>query len=196
MGLDRRWLPHAAIVLGLFVLLVVVVPQIDHALAFDDPVRAGETMALTDGVVFTPATGWNVEQGHRVGAGGEVVKSGDVRLERSGISFTVTSGTFDGTPRELLAQVEKVTSLSGTESGFHTTTAVQTISTTSGLTGVAQGYLSSAARGTVAAFVIDGTGLKVQVVGPADGGAHAREIAAMLASVRAVEDSSDAGGTS
>lgn len=65
-------------VLGVWLLSAVIVSQLNGAFEFDDPVRAGERFAVTKDVVFTPATGWNVEEGHRLGADGAVVKSGDV----------------------------------------------------------------------------------------------------------------------
>ena len=61
----------------MFLVATVLVPRVNDAIAWDDPVRAGEQLALTDTIAFTPATGWNVERGFRVGEGGSAVTSGE-----------------------------------------------------------------------------------------------------------------------
>ena len=44
-------------------------PRVNAAIDWDDPVEAGDQLALTEDIVFTPTTGWNVESGFRLGDG-------------------------------------------------------------------------------------------------------------------------------
>jgi hypothetical protein len=66
LGLDRRSFPFAFTVLAVFLVSTVVIPRINDAIEWDDPVRAGEQLALTDSISFTPTVGWEVESGYRV----------------------------------------------------------------------------------------------------------------------------------
>ena len=98
-GLDRRSFPYALFVIAVFVVCTVVVPRIDDALEWDDPVRAGEQLALTEGgVVFEPATGWNVEEGFRLDLDTTVPPAGRAVVVDDGVRLTVVPGQFDGTP--------------------------------------------------------------------------------------------------
>ena len=59
-GLDRRTLPFAIAALAVWLVWTVVLPWIDRRVPFDDPIRAGERVRLTDDVSFAPATGWGL----------------------------------------------------------------------------------------------------------------------------------------
>ncbi len=184
LGLDRRSFPPAIFVLAVFLVLTVVVPRIDAAVDWDDPVRAGERLALTDTIAFTPVTGWDVETGFRVGEGGSGVTSGPVTIAGDGVTVQVEPGDFGGTPAELLDQVEKITSRAG-DPTFRVNGDRKTVTTTSGDDGVAQPYSSVTGDGLVAAFVIDGTGLKITAYGPpTQMTAAADDIDDMIASIR------------
>jgi hypothetical protein len=152
-------------VLAVFLVFTVVVPRINAAIDWDDPVRAGQQLALTDTIAFTPTTGWNVETGYRVGEGGSAVRSGRATVFSDGVTLDVVPGPFDGTPAELLTQVQKVTSSTG-DPTFRVDGDPATVTTRSGDVGVVQGYSSVRGDGLVAAFVIDGTGLEVTAYGP------------------------------
>ena len=78
LGMDRRSFPYALFVVAVFLVATVLVPRVNDAIGWDDPVRAGEQLALTDTIAFTPTTGWNVESGYRLGEGGSA------RQERTG----------------------------------------------------------------------------------------------------------------
>ncbi len=189
LGLDRRTFPPALFVVAVFLVLTVLVPRIDAAVDWDDPVLPGEQLALTDDVAFTPVTGWDVESGFRVGEGGATITSGPVTIAGDGITFVVEPGDFDGTPSELLDQVERVTSRT-TDPTFRVDGSRSTITTTAGDSGVAQPYSSVTGDGLVAALVIDGTGLKITAFGPPPQMAQAADdVQDMVASIR-----SSAGG--
>ena len=172
LGLDKRSFPYALFVIAVFLVATVLVPRVNDAIAWDDPVRAGEQLALTDTIAFTPATGWNVETGFRVGEGGSAVTSGEATVAGDGVTFDIVPDTFDGTPGELLDQIEKVTSRTGDPTS-RSTGDPATITTPAGDVGVIQTYSSVNGDGLVAAFVIDGTGARdhrLRPPGPDDGG--------------------------
>jgi len=165
LGLDKRSFPYAFAVLAVFLLFSVVVARINDAIDWDDPVRAGQQLALTDDIAFTPTTGWNVETGYRLGQGGSAVQSGRATVFSNGVTFAVVPGEFDGTPAQLLDQVQKVTSSTG-DPTFRVDGVPATVTTRSGDVGVIQPYSSVRGDGLVAAFVIDGTGIEVTAYGP------------------------------
>jgi hypothetical protein len=182
LGLDKRSFPYAFFVIAVFLVATVVIPKINDAIDWDDPVRAGDRL-VADDIVFTPTTGWNVESGERLGEGSAVGKSGEATVTDDGVTFDVVADSFDGTPAELLDQIEKVTSATGDES-FTIDGDPATITTPGGETGVIQTYSSVNGDGLVAAFVIDGTGVKVTAYGPpAQMTAASDDIDDMLASI-------------
>ncbi|MFC6008387.1 hypothetical protein [Angustibacter luteus] len=185
LGLDKRSFPYALFVVAVFLVATVVIPRVNDAIDWDDPVRAGEQLALTDTIAFTPVTGWDVERGYRVGAGGSTVQSGEATVVGDGVTFDVVPGTFDGTPAELLDQIAKVTSATG-DPTFRVDGEPATITTTGGDVGVIQTYSSVNGDGLVAAFVLDGEGLQVTAYGPpTQMRAAAEDIQDMIASIRA-----------
>ncbi|OZC52426.1 hypothetical protein CH286_02190 [Rhodococcus sp. WWJCD1] len=185
LGLDRRTFPPALFVVAVFVVLTIFVPRVNAAIGWDDPVVAGEQLAITDTIVFTPATGWDVEAGFRAKDQGR--RSGDATIAGKGVTFQVSPDTFDGTPGELLDQVEKVTSRTE-DPTFRVDGDRTTLTTTAGETGVAQPYSSVTGDGVVAAFVISGTGVKITAYGPpAQMTAAVDDIQTMIASIRTVD---------
>lgn len=185
LGLDRRTLPPAFFVIVVFLVLTVIVPRVNASIDWDDPVRAGEQLALTDTIVFTPAEGWDVESGFRVST--DNVKFGDATLAGDGVTFEVSTDSFTGTPDQLLDQVEKVTSRT-TDPSFRVEGDRNTLTTTSGQTGVVQPYSSLNGDGLVAAFVLDGTGLKITAYGPpTQMTAAADSVKDMIASIQTVD---------
>ncbi|MCR1785272.1 hypothetical protein KVF89_22220 [Nocardioides carbamazepini] len=196
LGLDRRGFPYAFSVLAIFLVATVVVPRIDKAINWDDPVAAGDQLALSERIVFTPATGWNVQSGFRAPHGEPAGRSGGAALTGGGVVLTVAPDSFDGTPTELLAQIQKVTSATDDPS-FRVDGKASTVSTMSGEVGVLQSYSSVRGDGLIAAFVIDGTGIKVTAYGPpVQLKAAAERVHAMITSIHAVDPSTGSGTAS
>jgi hypothetical protein len=188
LGLDKRSFPYALTVLAVFLVCTVVIPRINDAIEWDDPVRAGEQLALTDSVSFTPTVGWEVEEGFRVAPDGSVDESGAASLTGEGVVVDVVPGDFDGTPAELIEQIDKVTSSTG-DPTFRVDGTPDSVTTTDGEVGVIQPYSSARGDGVIAAFVIDGTGVEVAAYGPpAQMAATADDITAMITSIRAQGD--------
>lgn len=189
LGLDTRTFRYALPVVAVFLLMTVLIPRINDAVEWDDPVSAGEQLALSKTVSFTPTTGWNVETGFRIGKGGSAVTSGPAVVAGDGVIFQVEPGSFDGTASDLLEQVKKVTNATNDPS-FQVDGDPATVTTATGDVGVAQTYKSVFGDGVVAAFVIDGTGVKVTAYGPpAQMTAAASDIDDMITSIRSTAGS-------
>ncbi|MCZ4498546.1 MAG: hypothetical protein JWQ74_1099 [Marmoricola sp.] len=186
LGLDKRSFPYALFAVAVFLVATVLIPRIDDALDWDDPVQAGEQLALTDTLAFVPTTGWNVVRGVRLEGAG-IIGSGPAAVTSDGVTLTILTGEFDGTPQALVTQIEKVTR-STDDPSFTISADTRTLTTDAGDVGVVQTYSSLTGDGLVAAFVIDGTGVRVTAYGPpAQLHAAAEEIDAMIASIRTVE---------
>ena len=80
-GLDRRTLPFALVAVGVWLLWTVVVPWVDGRIGWDDTIRAGERVRLTDDVTFAPAPGWGLRV--RLAHDGQDVERADRRRRRS-----------------------------------------------------------------------------------------------------------------
>lgn len=193
LGLDRRQLPLALVVLAVILVMVVVVPAIDDAVPWDDPVRAGDVIDMGSGITFVPPVGWQLEGGIRVGDEPATGVSGariSAALVEGGVQLAVEASRFDGDADALLDQVNRLRDDSGArdDEGFHVTGPRRSTTTDSGLTGVTETVSAAAGDATVAAFAIDtesGTvGLTVTVdAAPDQYGEHAGDIAALLASI-------------
>jgi hypothetical protein len=143
-------------------------------------------LALTDSIAVTPTVGWQVEAGFRVAPDGSAEESGAAEAVGDGLTLVVTPDDFDGTPGELVEQIDKVTS-STDDPTFRVDGSADTVTTTDGDVGVLQTYSSARGDGVIAAFVIDGT--EVTAYGPATQmSAAAEDITAMITSIRAQGD--------
>lgn len=185
LGMDRRTFGLAAAALAVYLLWAWVVPRIDRSVPFADPVEAGDVVQVTPRVTMVPAVGWDLQGGLLVT---DRTRSGQttadtVVLVGDGVSFYAQPGPFDGTPAQLLDQATLITSTAGAKQGFRVVGERQTITTRSGLHGVAQGFRSTRSTGLIAAFVAD-EGIEVQVVGaPAQMTSQADEVYAMVDSL-------------
>jgi hypothetical protein len=186
LGLDRRTIPFAAVAVAVWLLWTVVLPWIDGRVAWNDPIRAGERIRLTDDVTFAPAVGWGLQSGLRTT---DVTSSGqtstDVVLTSDGVTFYIQRGAWDGTPRQLLDQITKITTTTSGDQSFELSSRPVTFQTASGHDGVLESFRSTRVEGLLAALVFGGEGLRVQAVGPSQQLAtHAEEIGRMISSIR------------
>lgn len=115
---------------------MIAVPAIDSAVKSENPTVAGDRLAVTETVSFVPAAEWNIDTGFRVGERGAVDSVPEVGLTRSSVNFAVAADSFDGTPDELLTQIDAVGSATNGSSFLAISGARQTIVTDGGLTGV------------------------------------------------------------
>ncbi|WP_328810459.1 hypothetical protein [Rhodococcus sp. NBC_00294] len=178
--------PHAVVILAVWLLWVIAVPALDSAVAQDDPVRPGDRLSITDSVSMTPATEWNIASGFRVDERATDDSLPGIELTRGNIFLTVRADSFDGTPDDLLTQVDTVSASISGNSVLGLSGARTPFITDTGLTGVQVTFTTPSAAGSLTTFVVDGTGLDVEVSGPpAQITDRTPEITAMIASITA-----------
>lgn len=185
LGLDRRTFAFAIPVIAVAALWIFLIPGLNHALKYDDPIVAGDELLLAPGVTFTPTPGWNLEAGQRTTEKTRTkTEGGPALLTNGAITMRVSPKKFEGEPSELIEQIDKQSvSARGTEafnvSGEQITIPVEG----SAIDGVAEGYSAPGSEGLVAAYVFGKTGITVNAVGPTQEiTEHAEEVAEMLAS--------------
>lgn len=162
LGLDRRTIPLAAVVVGLMLVFMVVLPAVNDAVGWDDETAAGDVIDLGSGVTFVPPVGWELTEGIRVGdePSTGVVGDGSAAIGDGGVSVQVTKSSFDGTADELLDQVNRLRTTSNAEPNrsFKLTGPRKTVTTASGITGVSEAYTSATGEGRILAFTFDAVG--------------------------------------
>ena len=185
LGLDRRTFAYAVPALVVYLLWAWLVPWIDNQVPWDDPIRAGDVLQVTDDVTMTPSAGWGLVSGLRTSdkpRDGTVATDQTV-LTEDGIYFEVTQGPFTGSTRRLLRQINRISTTTGDPAGFSVTGSPRPLTTDSGLRGLVEGFESQRNVGVSAAFVVDDTGIEVQVIGtPEAMKQKRRDIEAMLLS--------------
>lgn len=188
LGFDTRVFPHAAAILLVWLLWVVIVPAIDSAVSSDDPAVTGDQLAITPTLSFVPATDWNIASGFRVGERSASDTVPSVELTRGNIVLTVTADSFTGTPDELLTQIDAVDTATNGKSVLAMSGSRQPLATDAGLIGVQITFNTPSTAGSITSFVVDDTGVNVQVVGPPDQITdRSAEIADMISSIGATE---------
>ena len=189
LGIDKRTILPSLAVLVFVLVLGVVLPNIDEAVAYDDPIVAGDVVDLVGGkLTFVPAVGWNRIDGSLVGEGVPESVGSTTVLVTEDASVSITTGKFDGTPDELLDQINDLNEDLQDPRGLGTAGPREPITSATGLTGVAETFTGLDERGVTAAFVVDvdGTSVGVQIVvrGSVDTITdHLDEIATMLDTV-------------
>lgn len=189
LGLDRRSVPYAVVALAVIALWAWVVPWVAAQVSWDDPVLAGEAIQVTDETSLSASPGWGVVSGLRTS---DSTRSGveatdQVVLVKDGVVFSILQGPFEETPEVLLEQAEKITGTGG--GGYAVTGEVRPVTTSSGIRGVSQDFSTVGGVGTVTAFVVEDTGIEIQVAGTeAQVTALSDEVDAMIASLRTEGD--------
>ncbi|PTR30992.1 hypothetical protein C8K36_10118 [Rhodococcus sp. OK519] len=180
--------PHAVAILAVWLLWVVIVPAIDSAVSSEDPTVAGDRLAVTANVSFTATPGWNIDSGFRIDDHGASDSLPPVQLTSSTVTVAADADTFTGTADDLLSQVDAVSLATNGSSVLAVSGARHPVTTDGGLTGVQVNFDTPRAAGSVTTFVVDGKGIRVQVVGPPDQIAvRSQEIADMIASIGTTE---------
>lgn len=186
LGLDKRTLPFALAVVAVWALWAVVVPWVNGLVDWDDPIRAGDVIQVTDDVTLVPAVGWGLESGLRTTdrTSSGVRSTASVALTHDGVQFMIQPGPWTGTAAALLRQVDKITTLASNDEGFQISGSAQPILTRAGARGVIQSFRSARVDGVIAAFVYGDQGLEIQAVGPSGAlAAQADEIRKMIESL-------------
>lgn len=168
LGIDKRTIAPALAVLLFAIVVSGIVPAIADRVGYDEPIRSGDVMDLGGGgqLRFVPAVGWNRTSGRLVGEEPAAKIGGVSEVAFNDIVVSVTTGTFEGTPDELLDQINAVNDELEDPRGLGNSGARQQVTTESGLTGVAETFTGLDEKGVTAAFVVDvgGTSVGVQVI--------------------------------
>ncbi|RNL62415.1 hypothetical protein EFK50_11615 [Nocardioides marmoriginsengisoli] len=188
-GMDRATLVPAGLVAVLVAVAMWALPGINRSIEVEDPVRAGDVIRL-EGVEFDPAAGWNIDQGLRASeppVSGSFTKIAQV--SSGAFSVTIVSDGFDGTPRQLLAQLQDNNDRLKQTVVIDTGRA-STLTNLRGDRGAIARFTSAGTGGLIAAYVFDGTGVEIVVMGPDQGDDDQVEsqIATMIRSVRPVTE--------
>ncbi|MFD6178181.1 MULTISPECIES: hypothetical protein [unclassified Isoptericola] len=189
LGMDRRTLLPAAIVVVLVALAMWGLPALDRAVPVDDPAQAGDVVRVGD-VEFDPAAGWNLDSGVLASDPPESGGFPDTaQVSKDGFVFSVASDEFDGTPRELMAQLQK--NNERLKNGATIDMGqVETFQTAQGERGVAGRFTFTGGTGLIAAYVFDGTGVEVVLTGPVetDDAQLEGDVVSMIRSIRPVTE--------
>ena len=184
LGLDRRTFPFAIVALVVWALWALVLPWIDQAVPWSDPIRPGDVVQVTGTVTMTPAVGWALQSGLRTT---DRTAAGDppaVTLADDGVLLQITHGPWAGDAAQLLQQIDRITTTVAGGSSLQIAGGARTITARSGEAGVLETFSSPRAEGVLGAFVFDGTGVEIQAVGPPQRlAAHSDDIIAMISSL-------------
>lgn len=185
LGLDRRTIPPALVVIGLWLVMVIVPASLNQAVEYDDEVVAGDVMQLGARVTFVPTPGWGIEEGLRAS---DATNSGeyppDAKVVDGDVSLRVITAPFDGDAEALLDQIKETTDALNDEAGFHVVGDPVPFQTAAGEVGVIARYEATGSKGLLAALVFDGLGVEMIATGPQDTPTETVEdIARMIASV-------------
>lgn len=160
LGLDRRTIPLALVVLAIMAVYMVVLPAIDRSVDYDDPVQAGDVIDLGNQVTFVPPEGWNLSAGIRTSDEPTGGASNDQTavVADGGVVVEVRQSGFDGSADHLLDQIDRLRTTSEAEPNraFKVTGPRTTVTTESGIVGVSQAYTSATGEGRILAFTFDG----------------------------------------
>ena len=184
-GLDRRTFPFAIVALVVWVLWAYVVPAIDEATPWEDPIRPGDVLQLTPDATIVPPVGWGLQSGLRTtDRPRSGFSPGPIVLTHDGLLVRINVGPWTGSAAELLQQVTAITTTTAQGEGFHVTSGADTFSTRDGSPGVLETFSSPRTEGMIAAVVIEGEGVQIQAVGPPEQAAGlAGDVGRMLTSI-------------
>lgn len=185
LGLDRRTILPALVVLTIAVIMHSVLPAIDSFVETTRTIPAGQTIALSGGVQLSAPAGWILSEGLLSGDSADGVYPHSAQVYTGPTSISLRSDSFTGTSAELLEQIQSVKG----ENAFGLRSEVTSITTASGINGVFRQFSDPVADGAIAAFTIDGVGIEVVIRTPADTpSSTANVIGTLLDSITVSED--------
>ncbi|WP_439658781.1 hypothetical protein ACSHWB_41395 [Lentzea sp. HUAS TT2] len=147
LGLDRRTFAPALSVLAIALLLLYGLPALNAVIPWHNEIRAGDVLDLGDGATAVPPVGWQLEDGVLAGTGSANPTSLQVQLAAGGASIVLRGTPFTGSAEAFLDQVQRA---EGSPPGVDGSRG--TVTTASGLVGVAQGSTSPNGDGLDVAF--------------------------------------------
>ena len=101
-----------------------------------------------------------------------------------GVTVSISTSSFDGTPAELIAQISQTRELLGRNQGLRIASTPAQIRSAEGDAGLLVRYRTTTSDSAVAGYVIDGTGVALFVSGPPNAaGTAPQQASTMLSSV-------------
>jgi hypothetical protein len=199
LGLDRRTIGPALLVLALAVWMGIGLPALDNSTSYQHPVRRGDVAELADGITVVPTPGWNLASGALVGhTRSPVGDTAQTDLVTGGVDFNVQAAPFAGSPSALLTRINRINAdLEHARGRAAMTTGRYQVTTRQGVVGVAEDFTGVTKQGSVVAFVFKSRptsrtqggptreGVEILVSGPNAQIARQRDhIVAMIRSIR------------
>jgi hypothetical protein len=145
-GLERQGLGWTLAIGAIALLFAVGLPLADSAVSTEHATAAGSVTDVGLGVRITPSADWSVIPQQRAGAH-------RVRFTRSGALVTVNAAPYPGSAR---AAYERLAQAIDAEDGVQIAAGPETVTTPSGLVGIASAFAASSEQGYFAVFTAHG----------------------------------------
>jgi hypothetical protein len=201
LGLDRRTILPALLVLGLALVEGVLLPSINSSTTYKHQIHKGAVVTLANGITLVPTPGWALATGALAGhTRSQVGSTAQTELVNGGVNLYVQAAPFAGTASALLTRVLAINAhLRHERERAAATTRRYAVTTRQGVAGVAKDFMGVDRQGSVVAFVFrtrapTGTarssparvGIEVVASGPAAEIARRRkDVVSMIRSIRA-----------
>jgi hypothetical protein len=146
LGLERQGLGWTLAIGAIALVLAVGLPLADSAVSTEHAAAAGSVTSVGLGVRITPISTWSVvpqgsDQAHRA------------QFTRAGALLTVTGASYSSS---LQSAYDRLASAIDAQSGLQVASDPQTITTTTGLVGIASAFAGSNEQGYFAVFTAHG----------------------------------------
>ena len=179
-GLDRRTVWPAIALAIVVVTFGAIIPAVNHAVSPEESIEPGTVLDVGLGVSFTPVVGWLLNTDAT--SPGSATLPGVVGVSETGLLYTISAETFDGSIDEFMdiATHRRSDAVDKLEAA----SPQQSVATTQGITGLSETYNGVGVQGSLTVFISDGVAVTVDVDGPEGSVAvHADEIDAMTRAI-------------
>jgi hypothetical protein len=142
LGLERQGLGWTLAIGAIALVFAVGLPLVDSAVSTEHAAVAGSVTDVGLGVRITPVSTWSVVPEPSTGANG-------AQFTRSGALVTATGASYAGSVQDAY---DRLASAIDAEDGVQIASDPRTITTTSGLVGIASAFASATEQGYFAVF--------------------------------------------
>jgi hypothetical protein len=193
LGIDRRTVPPALLVLALAAAMSLGLPALDSATAYGDAMHRGDVVELAAGITLVPTPGWDLASGVVAGTARTPVGSTNTtELVHGSVDLSVQAAPFAGTASSLLTRINRIDDeLERARGRTAAMTGRYAVTTRQRGVGVGEDFVSTTRQGSVVAFVFKQgraprEGVEVLVSGPIGAMARRRgDVVSMIRSIRA-----------
>jgi hypothetical protein len=146
LGLERQGLGWTLAIGAIVLLLAVGLPLADSAVSTEHAAVAGSVTEVGLGVRITPISSWGVVPPHGN-------QAHQVQFTRAGALLSIEATAYTGSLQDAF---QRIASAIDAQNGIQVTSDPQTLTTTSGLVGIAASLAGSNDQGYFAVFVAQG----------------------------------------